>query len=63
MPKGRMAFSRDVGGRPKSAMRLVPWAVNNTDPASVILTSKRPKALPFLRKAFSEAQISCFQDS
>lgn len=30
-----------------------------TDPSSVILTCKRRKALSFLRRAFSEAHISC----
>lgn len=54
--QGTHGIFRVCGGSPKVSDEV---EAMGTDPSYVNLTNKRQKALSFLRRAFSEAQISC----
>lgn len=54
--QGTHGTFRVCGGTPRVRDEV---EAMGTDPSSVILTRKRRKALSFLRRAFSGAQISC----
>lgn len=61
--QGTEGIFQVCGRTSKVCDEVGPWIVNNTDPSSVILSSKRLKALFLLRRTFSEAPISYFQYS